>query len=964
MLKKVLKSSYRQLTAAALMIALVLGSAFTAAAAPAETDAVSSASIVERRNIRVGFFTSSGLIMECDENGANKRGYIYDYLQSIRSYTNWDYEYVYADSFAEQFDQLQRGEIDIMCDVSWTKEREEILLYPEEPLGEEIYRLYTISGSGIDESNYKTSLSGSKIAVRGGTLQSELTKKWLEETGISAEVLDIYEDEESTNALFETGEADALVELEFLAKDGWNPVTRVGASNFYVAFAKGNEIYLNEMNEARRLLDAADPYWQVNLYNKYFRQKTISRQLTEREQSWVNRHSEIVLGTYSQSVSYYEQAAPEIVADSLKQLGLQDKISITTRHFDVYADMLDALQKGEIQIAAPLISTGYFEDIDDYSIAGGVDNRIICEVERDGMSFENAKVIATIKGTYTEHYILSTVFDKEIITCENAAECFRAVSSGKADVAVMAKEAADKIIGGGTSGSGASGTAGAGIGSNNKRAGNAYDGLTIRQRGESIETGYGVNRDDAGLFMLLERAAALADNNYISDTLAKYKTVQAKYTTDDFVRENISMVFGIVLLIIILLTVALMLALVQKRKDKEYRTELSRALSETEKASRAKTNFLFNMSHDIRTPMNAIIGFTNLLERNGDDREKRAEYIKKIQTSNEYLLSLINNVLEMSRIESGKLVLDESVMDLEQFNESVFSVFGPEMAKKKLEFVKDIGLEHRFIMIDPTKLHEIALNIISNAVKYTPEGGTIRISMHEIEPTKPGHARYKTEISDTGIGMSEEFLPHIFDEFTRERTSTESKVQGTGLGMAITKKLVDLMGGEIFVESELGKGTTFTILLEHRIASEDEISRADKKAANYSGVSFAGKRILIAEDNELNAEIAIEILKDAGFELEWAEDGEACVEMLANADAGHFDLILMDVQMPRLNGYEATKRIREFEDLEKADIPIIAMTANAFAEDRQNAIEAGMNGHIAKPIDITKLMETLATVLK
>ncbi|MDD6188513.1 MAG: PocR ligand-binding domain-containing protein [Clostridiales bacterium] len=381
-------------------------------------------------------------------------------------------------------------------------------------------------------------------------------------------------------------------------------------------------------------------------------------------------------------------------------------------------------------------------------------------------------------------------------------------------------------------------------------------------------------------------------------------------------------------------------------------------------ANAAKSAFLFNMSHDIRTPMNAIIGFTELLEKHLDDKELSRSYIKKIQTSNDFLLSLINNVLEMARIESGKTILDETYWNAYTFNDSLYSLFDSQMKEKGIEFTRYTKVEHPEVICDETKLREIFLNILSNALKYTPSGGKVSMRLTEIPSDRPGYALYKTEIEDTGIGMSEEFIPHLFEEFTRERSSTESRVNGTGLGMPIVKKLVDLMQGTIEVESQIGKGTKFTVVLPHRIASGKDAERLADKAFEYEAGRFKGKRVLLAEDNELNAEIAITILEEAGFEVEHAIDGVICVNMLEKADAGYYDLILMDIQMPNMDGYKATQTIRKFADSEKAGITIIAMTANAFEEDKGNAYKAGMNGHIAKPIKVDVLMSVLDEILK
>ena len=381
-------------------------------------------------------------------------------------------------------------------------------------------------------------------------------------------------------------------------------------------------------------------------------------------------------------------------------------------------------------------------------------------------------------------------------------------------------------------------------------------------------------------------------------------------------------------------------------------------------ASAAKSAFLFNMSHDIRTPMNAIIGFTELLEKHLDDKELAESYIKKIQTSNDFLLSLINNVLEMARIESGKTTLDETYWDAYAFNDTLYSLFDSQMKEKGITFTRTNRVQHPDVICDETKLREIFLNILSNALKYTPSGGKVTMNLTEIPSDMQGYAMYQTVIEDTGIGMSEEFLPHLFEEFTRERSSTESKLNGTGLGMPIVKKLVDLMQGTIEVESKVGKGTKITVTLPHRIAQDGDTQRVIEKGKGYDETCFQGKRILLAEDNALNAEIAITILEEAGFEVEHAEDGIICVDMMEKADAGYYDLILMDIQMPNMDGYKATKTIRKFSDPIKAGITIVAMTANAFEEDKKNAYEAGMNWHIAKPIKVDALMSALTEILK
>lgn len=401
----------------------------------------------------------------------------------------------------------------------------------------------------------------------------------------------------------------------------------------------------------------------------------------------------------------------------------------------------------------------------------------------------------------------------------------------------------------------------------------------------------------------------------------------------------------------------------QKKKELQANIELEDAYNKSQSASKAKTSFLFNMSHDIRTPMNAILGFADLIEKHLDDKDKCKMYLQKLKSSSSFLLSLINNVLDMARIESGQTEIVESVWDVNNFVSDLVSVFESSIKEKNLKFIKFMDIKHENVYCDATRLRQIYLNIISNAVKYTPSGGEIKLIIKEIECDKEGYARFQTVVSDTGIGMSKEFLPHIFEEFSREKTTTESRVVGTGLGMPIVKTLVTLMHGTIEVESEQGVGTKFTVTLDHRIARKEEIKVEEEEIKDKDIVSYKGKRILLAEDNELNTEIAVTILEEAGFIVEHAENGQVCVDMLKNAKIGYYDLILMDIQMPVMDGYKATETIRAINN-PRCDIPIIAMTANAFDEDKRKAYVIGMDGHIAKPINIPQLLETISKVLK
>lgn len=403
----------------------------------------------------------------------------------------------------------------------------------------------------------------------------------------------------------------------------------------------------------------------------------------------------------------------------------------------------------------------------------------------------------------------------------------------------------------------------------------------------------------------------------------------------------------------------------RRYKDILHEEELEKAAIEARMANEAKTRFLFNMSHDIRTPINAIIGFADLLEKHLDDKKRVLDYISKIKHSSSFLLSLINYVLEMARIESGKATLKTETGDLKNLVNTLNDVFEPSIEEKKLQYTCNLKVENPYVHCDKTKLREILLNVISNSIKYTPEGGSVTVDItEEGYDAEKKVSFYRFTIEDTGIGMSKKYLPHIFEEFSREHTSTESKVIGTGLGLPIVKSLVDLMGGTIEVSSEVAVGTKTIIILPF-LVSEEECKNAvqEQQESTKLLALLMGKRILLAEDNELNAEIAITILEEEGLKVEWAEDGIKCLEMLKKVPEDYYDMILMDIQMPNMDGYRTTEEIRSLPD-KRAQIPIVAMTANVFDEDKKKAYEAGMNGYIAKPIDTKAIFSTLGEILQ
>ena len=494
---------------------------------------------------------------------------------------------------------------------------------------------------------------------------------------------------------------------------------------------------------------------------------------------------------------------------------------------------------------------------------------------------------------------------------------------------------------------------------------------------KTMEACFAVRGGEGTLLSILNKTLKAMPSDMLTSALAIYDSTADKVTFSDFVKDNI-LAFFVTAGFFVLSIIGIILVLLQKAKKAEAAAKLAAsdtqklndkleiALKKAEDASLAKTRFLNNMSHDIRTPMNAILGYAQLMEDElkGKDLPETSEHLKKLQQSGNLLLSIINNVLDMARIESGRMEIDENYDRIEDIRQTLFEIFGDEAKKKNLALHYTINVEHEHILTDTTKVKEIFVNILSNAIKYTPSGGSVMINVDELACDEPGYMTVRTRVSDTGIGMSPDYMTKIFEAFTREQNTTKSKIAGTGLGMSIVKNYVELLGGTIDIESELGKGSTFTVTLKHRIADESYYVKKHIEEPGTGSEILEGRNILLAEDNDLNAEIAEAILERAGLKIERVENGIQCVNRIMEMPAGTYDMILMDIQMPKMNGYKATQEIRHLPDRNKACIPIIAMTANAFEEDKRDAVAAGMNGHIAKPIQVDNMLSILAEIIR
>ncbi|MCQ2507103.1 MAG: transporter substrate-binding domain-containing protein [Lachnospiraceae bacterium] len=899
--------------------------------------------------VRVGWYE-----LENFQHGSSddeiKHGYGYEYLQNIANYTGWEYEYVYG-NWAELYDMFLKGEIDIMGGMSFTEERGEQMLFPDNVMGNEVYYIYKRSGDNSIDSSDIQSFNGKRIGTIRNNLLSSYFVEWKTENELDCVEVEYDSFDERTAAFFK-GELDCIVAVSTYINTGMRcePVMRIASSDYYLAVSKKRMDLLIELNKAQLAISERIPFYISYLQNKYYEDVALKIALSKEEKTWLDTHSYLRVGFVSEYLPFsdvksdgkVEGVITDVFENLIEKLGIGDKIKIEYVPFESHDLLMEALQRGIVDAAFPIADSIWMSEKENIAQTASVFESSVYIIYKGEFNEESVKNTIAISSHSAFQRTYAEVFcpESEVIVVNSAQECLDAVLSGRATCTFFNSGRGDKFL-----------------------SMKEYSSLNFFTYGDSIQYCIGVKKGNNALFSLIERGACVLDKSSLTNAMYKYIHIYNNYSIAEFVHENALMVLLVLAIIIVAILVALFFYIMATSKEKKHKKELEAALRDAKQANRAKTAFLFNMSHDIRTPMNAIIGFTDLLEKNKNNAEKITDYVKKIQLSNNYLLSLINSVLEMARIESGVIKNEEVIWDVQDFNEVLYSIFEQDMEKKHITFTRTINIKHTSVYCDPTKLREIFLNIISNAFKYTDEGGKVHMALDEIQTEEEGKILFRTIISDNGRGMSKEFLPTIFDEFTRAQSSTDSKIEGTGLGMAITKKLVDILGGSIEVESELGVGTTFTIIIPHRVPTEEELKKINDEKLSEKEIEFKGRHILLAEDNELNREIAVEILTAEGFVVDEAFDGQMAVDMVLEHEGGYYDAVLMDIQMPNLNGYEASKQIRKLTDSKKASVPIIAMTANAFDEDKQNAYVAGMNAHLPKPLEVSELMGILEHVL-
>ena len=1068
-------------SACVMLSLLLLLSAVLPVKAAAET---ASAKVV-----RVGSFEDT--FNYVNEKGARK-GYGYELLETLSGYTGWQFEYVTCD-WSDCFEKLKNGEIDIIGGISYTEDRTQEMLFSDEPMGVEKYYLYAdLSRADISASDFKT-LNGKKIGVLMGTEPEVMLAEWEEKYGLKTEHVNISNNEDVKQKLA-NHEIDCFVSLEesFWAERGISTITRVGESGIYYAINKNRPDIKEELDDAMRALDEAVPFYTADLYKRYF-SMDYTPILTGEEKAWLRKHGAIRMGFLASDsgVSTFDPATGEftgVITDYIQFaadcLGNQE-LEFQLVGYDSKEAELDALKSGEIDMIFHCDQNPNLAEEYHFACTNTTwTSNLMAVTNKQHFNENNVNRIAVPQNKLSLKKYLAFYYPQwEIVDCDTQEDAARLVKDGQADCFVT------------------------GISSENKYS-KKYSFYSVPLV-NPVRSCFAVNSGNRSLLSILNKTIKAMPVNMLAGALAMYKSSARKVTLSDFIKDNFFkvMLISSIAVAVVLLTILMLLQKARKAEaaarkaasdTQELNAKLQVAVEKAESANRAKSTFLSNMSHDIRTPMNAIIGFTTLALSNIDDTERVKDYLGKTLASSNHLLSLINDVLDMSRIESGKIHLEEVEVNLSDVLHDLKTIVSGQIYAKQLELYMDVmDVTDEDVYCDKTRLNQILLNLLSNAIKFTPAGGTVSVRVRQLAGKVHGCGQYEFRIKDNGIGMSPEFAQKIFEPFERERSSTVSQIQGTGLGMAITKNIVDMMGGTIEVQTAQGKGTEFTVCVPMRAQTEQrpvekiteleglkalvvdddfntcdsvtkmlvkvgmraewtlsgkeavlrarqsiemsdayhayiidwrlpdmngiEVTRqirslhddtpiiiltaydwsdieVEAKAAGVTAfcakpmflsdlretlmsalgqkptdavqgllpeknADFKGKHILLVEDNELNREIAQEILREYGFLVDSAENGAVAVEKVSTAAPGSYDLVLMDVQMPIMDGYTATRKIRALDDPARAKLPILAMTANAFDEDRRNALESGMNGFLSKPIVIDDLVQELHKIL-
>ena len=902
--------------------------------------------------VKVGYYFSNNFQEGMDDR-APKSGYSYEYLQKLASYTGWKYEYVYGE-WDELFEKLKDGEIDLMAGVAYSEDRVDQIGYPDSEMLNETFYIYKDTDDSSMQCGDIASYSGKKIGtLKGDQRMTAALEQWKARHRADIEI-EYYSDFTECARVFNEQQIDGFVSADNVVSSysGITPVEKIGKQLFYLCTAKEREDLLSELNMAMSIMNEQDAVEVDELRNKYYTETTVSVFLSQQEQQWMKEHAQITVGYLADYLPYCDKAedgsatglVSDIVPDLFDALPGDYDPEIIYRCFDDQQEMLDCLKNGEVDFVMPVSEGKWYAEQEGFVQSSAVVAFPIALVYREPYDNEVTSRIAVNQNNLRQYwYTLANYPDAEIVMYDGIEACIDAVNSGEADSTLLSALRVSQLL-------------------------NGEKKLNIITLSDSEKLCFGVAAGNKALLQILNHGLSILGESYGLNHTYRYLDTVVTYTLTDVIQDHVWLFIGLLTVLLILIVTYFIHREQEQKKAAQHELKqkelLEKALCAAKQASVAKKVFLQNMSHDIRTPMNAVLGFTNLAIQAGGDTEKTQDYLSKIKISGNHLLGIVNEVLEISRIESGQTKLDESVWSIADIVKETDIIIRDQALAKKQEFSIDIWqVQDMYIYCDKLRVKEILVNLLGNAVKYTQTGGSISLRIIQKPCEKENFGNYEIHVKDNGCGMSEEFLQKIFEPFERQANSTISGIQGTGLGMTIIKGFVDAMGGTIDIKSEENKGTEIIVRLCQRIAEAPEKSE-EQKTISCSPELFAGKRVLLVEDNSMNREIATAILEEAGFKVDTAENGAIAVEKVTYYPEGFYDVILMDIQMPVMDGYTATRKIRSLENKAIAKIPIIAVSANAFDEDRQTSLEAGMNGHLAKPIVVDELLEVLGGILE
>ena len=1059
-----------------------------------------------RKVVRIPVFAYDRM-MVLDEEQNPISGYAYEYIQTIGTYAGWDIEYIPCESFSESMNKLISGEADLFYEISYSAERAKIILFPDEPMGHEFYYLYTLTGNTSITPDDLESMNGKTVGVTSGTIQVGLLKQWCEKRNVNFKIIE-YEVDAQKEADMYAGKFDLDLEVSMQARQDFSAVERIGSSAYYLAANKERADLIDDINSAMEKVLNNDLYYFTRLQERYFSDTVISHNLTTEEKNWIADHKVLRVGFFNNYLPFSTLdksgnpagAGIEAVREIVKKLNLENELQVEFVCYFNQEEGYKAVESEEIDLMLPAYISNSVKH--DYHIIGG---KIIATMVSD-LAFlgdfgdGTDKRIGVNKNNLMQYYYSKDCYPHaDIVFYDDIRGCLDGLLKGTSDGTFLNGLRTEALL-----------------------RPKKFRSIKTERAKNGFEFHMAFAADNIGLMLLMDRGLTMLNPDFMNQASYSYAGRIYTFSLMDNLREHILLVI-VSVAILASLTMALIASQIGKRKlaginrelkenaeelkenaitienqrrqEAELRKQLEEALHMAQAANRAKTSFLSNMSHDIRTPMNAIIGFTGLAASHIDDPERVQDYLKTIERSSEHLLSLINDVLDMSRIESGKMSLHEKKESLADILHSLHDIVHADIhAKQHNFFIDTADVRNELVYCDKLRLNQVLLNLLSNAIKYTRPGGTISLRIVQKSVTEAGSATFEFRCKDNGIGMSEEFARTIFDPFTREENTTVSGIQGTGLGMAITKNIVEMMGGKITVNSKKGEGTEFVVTVSFRIAdmrtadpvipelkglrslvvdddinacqstadmlrevgmrsewcvsgkeavirTEESLRHGDRfkvylidwlmpdmngiesvrrirrivgtdsfiiimtacdwgdieKEAREAGVngfiskpvfpsdlqktlcqlcgkadpeqkekeeqfvSLKGKKVLLVDDNELNLKIGSLQLKQQGMTVDTAQNGQIAVDMLRENGIAAYDFVLMDIQMPVMDGYEATSIIRKLPGGDK--LKIIAFSANAFEEDREKSLQAGLDGHIAKPLKVNELLSALKQLI-